>query len=253
MAICLRLTGIRAYLIFVSMLMVFACKKEAHSPAERYYGFDKGIVFQEDFEPLMIDWQYYNTDTVSTSVVKLIALDSTALSYQWTIEAATYNTREVRLRFPPDYSLTNRKLTIKLLIRYRTISNTDTVKSFEKVLTFFNPCVSKFNGIFKGTTDNGRHTDSFKIGTCTSGILHTGSNFYLENFQLQCGRYFDEQPDSYNIGYKQILFSATGEFLCNSPSGIITLYGDSICMRYRSFENGMLESPLDHVFRGFKN
>ncbi|MDN3656703.1 hypothetical protein QWZ08_13745 [Ferruginibacter paludis] len=234
------------------MLVMYACNKETHPSANPRNSFNKGIAFQEDFEPIPADWLYYNTDTVASNVVKFLALDSSALSYTWTIESVTYQTKEIRLSFPREYLLGNKQIAVKLSIRYKTTSNTDTVKNFSKQLTFFNPCASQCNGIFNGTTDNGSHKDSFKIGTCASDPLHQVSGFYLENFQLGCGRYFDELPDSYNIGYKQILFSATGEFVCNSPSGLISIKGDSICISYRSFDNGMLEAPLDHVFRGIK-
>jgi hypothetical protein len=82
--------------------------------------------------------------------------------------------------------------------------------------------------------------------------LHPDKSFYLNNFQQACGRYFDELPDSYNIGYRQILFSGAANFICNAPAGIINLKGDSIQINYRSFDNGTLEAPLDHVFRGVR-
>jgi len=253
MALSLGKFNLKASLLFAFILSFCACKKETDSTpiATQFYS-DKGFVFQEDFEPIVADWFYYNTDTVSTTVVKFIALDSSAISYTWTIESVTYNTREVRVSFPQDYLRSNKKLPVKLSIRYKTLSNIDTVKSFLKVLTFFDPCESKFNGVFKGSTDNANQTDSFKISTCASDHLHTDYSFYLENFQLGCGRYFDEVPDSYNIGYKQILFSGQGNFICNSPVGIINIYNDSITINYRSFDNGMLEAPMDHVFRGVR-
>jgi hypothetical protein len=234
------------------MLAVCACKKEMSASKDGQPFFDKGIAFQEDFEPISADWLYYNTDTVSSSVVKFIALDSSAVSYAWTIESATYNTKEVRLSFPQDYLLSNKKVTVKLSIRHRAASGADTVQSYVKELTFFNPCASNFNGIFKGRTDGGNQTDSFKIATCANDFLHPAYSLYLDNFQLSCGRYFDELPDSYHIGYKQILFSAKGDFLCNSPSGIMNIVGDSVYISYRSFDNGILEAPLDHVFRGVR-
>lgn len=240
------------YMLLVFIFVMYSCKKETSSVTACHCTLNKGIVFQEDFDPIPTDWTYYDTDTVSSTVVKFIAPDAAAFSYTWTIDSATYHASEVRLNFPMDYLLTNRKLLVKLSIKYKTGAAEDTVKSFERMLTFFNPCASKFNGTFIGKTDNGNTTDSFKIVTCSGDWLHPGYNFYLENFQQHCGRYFDEHPDSYNIGYKQILFSATGDFVCNSPSGMITVDGDSICMRYRSFDNGLLEAPLDHVFKGVK-
>jgi hypothetical protein len=252
-AFCFRRYVLKTIIFSACIFVIYACKKESHPPVNYENNFDKGIAFQEDFEPFPADWLYYNTDTVASNVVKFLALDSSAISYTWTIESVTYQTREIRLSFPREYLLSNKQITVKLSIRYKTTSNIDTIKNFSKQLTFFYPCASRCNGIFKGTTDNGSHQDSFKIGTCASDLLHPVAGFYLENFQLGCGRYFDELPDSYNIGYKQILFSATGEFLCNSPSGIISIKGDSICISYRSFDRGMLEAPLDHVFRGIKN
>lgn len=251
-ACCFRSCCLKSLPFVAMMLVIYACKKEIPQPTIQAYAFDRGIAFQEDFEPTPADWLYYNTDTVSSNVVKFLALDSSALSYTWIIESKTYQTREIRLSFPSEYFLINKQIPVKLSIRYKTTSNTDTVKNFSKQLTFFNPCGSRCNGIFKGTTDNGSHADSFKIGTCARDLLHPIAGFYLENFQLDCSRYFDELPDSYNIGYRQILFSATGEFLCNSPSGIISIKGDSICINYRSFDNGFLESPLDHIFRGVR-
>lgn len=38
--------------------------------------FDKGIGFQEEFDYVVNDWAYYYTDTVSTTNVKFVALDS---------------------------------------------------------------------------------------------------------------------------------------------------------------------------------
>jgi len=252
-AISLCKSILKPALPFALIVAFCACKKETNPPpvATQFF-FDKGFIFQEDFEPIATDWLYYNTDTVSTTVVKFIALDSSAISYTWTIESATYNTRDVRLNFPQEYLVSNRKLPISLSIRYKTESNIDTVKAFVKVLTFFNPCESKFNGIFKGSIDNASQTDSFRISTCAYNSLLADYSFYLENFQLGCGRYFDERPDSYVIGYKQILFSGLENFTCNSPTGIINLYNDSIVMIYRSFDNGMTEAPLDHVFRGVR-
>ena len=253
MAFCLSKSNLKTSLLLALVLIVYACKKDTYSPpVVTQYSFNKGFSFQEDFQPFVADWLYYNTDTVSTRVVKFLALDSSAFSYSWDIESATYSTREVRLVFPQDYLVSNKKLPIKLSIHYKTQSNTDTVKTFVKVLTFSNPCESKFNGIFKGSIDNASHIDSFRIGTCTNDRLHAGNSFYLENFQLGCGRYFDEWPDSYIIGYKQILFSGLDNFICNSPTGIINIYNDSIVMIYRSFDNGMTESPLDHIFRGVR-
>ena len=253
MAFILSKSSLKTLLLLVVVLIAYACKKDSDSPpVATQYSFSKGFVFQEDFQPIATEWLYYNTDTVSTTVVKFVALDLPAVSYTWDIESATYNTRELRLSFPKDYLASNKRLIVKLTIRYRTQSNIDTVKSFVKVLTFSNPCESKFNGIFKGSIDNSSHIDSFRISTCTSDRLHAGNSFYLENFQLGCGRYFDEWPDSYNIGYKQILFSGLENFICNSPTGIINIFNDSIVINYRSFDNGMTESPLDHVFRGVR-
>ncbi|MDB5279648.1 MAG: hypothetical protein JWR61_4603 [Ferruginibacter sp.] len=252
MAFCFRRCSVSGLIFFACMMVNYACKKEIHPAINFDNSFNKGIAFQEDFEPIAADWLYYNTDTVSSAIVKFIALDSSALSYTWTIEATTYNAQEIRLNFPRKYLLTNKQIPVKLAVRYTTVSKADTVKIFSKLLTFANPCASKCNGVFKGSTDDNSNPDSFQIGTCANDLLHPATGLYLENFQLGCGRFFDELPDSYNIGYKQILFSATGEFLCNSPSGIIAIYGDSICINYRSFDNGKLEAPVDHVFKGVK-
>ncbi|MEO7485980.1 MAG: hypothetical protein ABIU77_02730 [Ferruginibacter sp.] len=236
----------------VLMVALGACKKTTDVPPAGEASSDKGVAFQEDFEPIPADWIYYNTDTVTTTVVKFIALDSSAIAYTWTIGAATYNAKELRLKFPPDYLLSNKNLPVKLTMRCKTQSHADTVKSYVKTLVFLNPCKSKFNCLFKGATDYGAQTDSFGISTCASDQLHPGNSFYLYDFQQTCGRYFDELPDSYNIGYKQVLFSGTGNFICNAPAGIINLQGDSIQINYRSFDNGLLEAPLDHIFRGIR-
>lgn len=249
-----RVHKARLNFIFVCLvaLAAYGCEKEQSASKVDPFFYDKGIAFQEDFEPLATGWTYYNTDTVSTALVKFIALDPAAVSFTWTIESATYTTREVRLRFPLDYLFSGKTITVKLALRYTTSSNTTTGKSFSKLLTFYPPCASKFNGIFKGKTDGGNQTDSFRISTCANDFLHPAYSFQLYNFQLACGRYFDLLPDSYHIGYKQILFSSQGDFLCNSPSGIMSMYGDSILLSYRSFDNGLLESPLDHVFTGVR-
>ena len=166
MAFSLSKSNLKTLLLLAVVVIVYACKKETNPPPIiTQFSFNKGFIFQEDFQPFVADWLYYNTDTVSTRVVKFIALDSSATSYEWAIESATYNTREVRLVFPPDYPVSNKKLPIKLSIHYKTQSNTDTVKTFVKVLTFSNPCESKFNGIFKGSIDKASHIDSFRIGT----------------------------------------------------------------------------------------
>jgi hypothetical protein len=182
----------------------------------------------------------------------MIALDSSAIAYMWTIGAATYNTKEVRLNFPPDYLRLSKQLYVKLTMRYNTTTHTDNVLTFVRQLTFFNPCESKLNGVFKGSTDDAPQTDSFEILTCTHNAQHPDNSFYLDNFQQGCGRYFDELPDTYNIGYRQILFSGAANFICNATSGIINIHGDSIRISYRSFDNGMLEAPVDHGFRGVR-
>ena len=154
--------------------------------------------------------------------------------------------------FPAEYLSSNKQLPVTLSIRYKTPAAVDTSQSFFKMLTFLNPCQSKCNGIFKGFIDNTNHPDSFTINTCAGDLLHTEPGFYLENSQINCGRFFDELPDVYEIGYRQILFSGAGNWVCNAPSGIINVYNDTVMISYRSFENGLLESPSDHVFKGIR-
>lgn len=234
------------------MVAVGACKKTTDTPPVEEASAGTGFAFQEDFEPIPADWIYSNTDTLTTILVKFIALDSSAITYTWTIGAATYTAKELKLNFPPDYLLTNKNLPIKLTVRSKTQSHADTVKLYVKTLVYLNPCKSKFNGLFKGTTNYGAQPDSFVISTRATHQIHPGNSFYLYDYQQSCSRYFDELPDSYKIGYKQILFYGTGNFISNAPAGIINLHGDSIQINYRTLDNGLLDTPLDHVFRGIR-
>lgn len=233
-----------------------SCKKESHSspyiiqPANGNY--DKGIAFQEDFAYTVPEWIYYNTDTVCTAIVKFIALDSPAVSYTWSIGNNTYTGRNLRLTFPDEYLLSGKQLPVTLAVRYKTHGEADTTRSFSKLLSFYDPCQSKCNGIFKGFTNNTNHPDSFTINTCATDHLHRQPAFYLENSQAGCGLFFDELPATYQVGYKQILFYGAETWVCNAPSGIIHLSNDTVTISYRSFDNGLLEAPSDHVFKGVR-
>jgi hypothetical protein len=108
---------LKSMIFFILLIAVCACTKEGYSPSlpihqPQVNDFNKGFTFQEDFDHVVTDWVYYNTDTVSATMVKFIALDSSATSWQWTIGAATYTSREISLIFPAEYLVSNKQLPV---------------------------------------------------------------------------------------------------------------------------------------------
>lgn len=250
-----RLSYLIASILLPLFFLTTTCTRDRkaipYNPDPPPYNHDRGIAFEEEFDHLVSDWEYYTTDTVCTPMVKFIALDSPVTSYKWEIGSQVYDKKEFALSFPASFLTTGAEVNIHLIIQYKNASGIDTTREFNKVLTFFDPCRVFFNGRFNGLLDNNTG-GAFFINTCGHDSLYIDYGLFLSNLQTGCSRYFSQGPDSYETGYRQIAFSGAGSTICNGPRGFIHFSKDTLIMNYTSYDNGFSKAPVNHLFKGFR-
>lgn len=119
-----------------------------------------------------------------------------------------------------------------------------------KMKTFYNPCHSRFNALFKGYVDNNKSdTTSCVIETCSSDQSNAG--LYLHIGTLSCGRYYSNVADYY-LGFKQIVFNGGGNAECKSLGGRMLFKSDTLEITYHTFDNGFNLPSVTHVFKSIK-
>ncbi|SEK53141.1 hypothetical protein SAMN04488505_101376 [Chitinophaga rupis] len=207
--------------------------------------FNKGISFEESFDHIADDWLYYATDTVCTTVVRFTALDSPVTRYEWQVGSGTYSKKQFELSFPGMFLTDGENIPVSLAITYRSAAGVDTTKTFHKTLHFFSPCNTAWNGTFNGITDN-RDSSIYIINTCAANAYYNG--LYLSDTYRHCARYFD----TYYTGYKRLLFRSGGTADCGAPNGEMYFIKDTLIINYQSYDDGLYQSPVAHVFKGLR-
>jgi hypothetical protein len=190
---------------------------------------------EEDFDYIVPFWKYYATDTVASTVLNFIALDSLCSKYNWTIGGGTYNARKFRLYFPPHFLTNSEVVDVTLTVHKKPdalcFPKDDTIKTFTKKIYFTNVC----NGLYKASFYGYLEEDPVKKFTITidpcytnrpdpNNPLITERVLKIDGFPQNCeGKNFIISYNNY-LMYRKFNFGGSG---CYFPGGTGTVQGNN--------------------------